>query len=854
MSPRPAQIPFYSAVTGTLTDTTTLDAAYWYDNLRQPVQFHQVITTALTAGHRLFLEASPHPVLTPAITDTIDTAQATATAAGTLRRNQPGPAQFTTAIATVHAHGATPAWDTLYPPATPPVPLPTYPFQHQPYWLHPTTPGSPENEDTTETQFWAAMEHATALAENLEPPDEHKTSVWKEALGALAAWRRRHRERSVLDSWCYRITWAPVISTANPKLSGTWLLLTHTTNAQHELVELCAQALRTHGAHVVLVAFDAIDREVLAQRLAAAGEPQVAGMLSLLALTSDEYPGHPAVSLGAAATFALMHAAEDAKIGGPLWSITQGAVSVTENEIQPSMAQVWGYGRAAALDQPQRWGGLIDVPLTVDRHFATSLCTALEGRSGEDQIAIRSSGMYARRLAHAPLPKLGAVQAWKPHGTVLVTGGTAGAGPHVARWLARQGAEHLVLSERPGHEGPGPAELKAELAALGAQVTVITCDLRERESLQQLLNGIPSATPLNTVIHTEGFGRPSPDCGSDQDQFARTIAERIDDTVLLEELLHGQSLEAFVLFASTAGVWGSGGQGAYAAANSCLEALAARGRAHGLPATLIAWGPWGGAGTSAQAAEKYEHLQRSGFLQMDPEVAVSALSRSVAYKETMLVVADIDWQRFTPIFNSRRSSPLLMDLPEVKKVLATTEDTQDSLAATNVRQRLSGLSKDEQQRTLLEIICSTIAIVLRHQEPAEIEPGRAFRDLGFDSLTAVELRDHLHAATGLRLTPGLVFDHPTPIALATYLRKEITLYQMATDQSVIANLEKLETSFAATPPDEESHEIIVRRLQDILFKLQGSATRAKGDESDLSARIDAATDDEIFDIIDNQLK
>ena len=142
LHPRPAQIPFYSAVTGTLTDTTTLDAAYWYDNLRQPVQFSQVITTALAAGHRLFLETSPHPVLTPAITAIIDTTTLPATAAGTLRRNQPGPAGLTTALAHAHTRGTTPRWDTLFPAATPPMPLPTYPFQHQPYWLRaPAAPG-----------------------------------------------------------------------------------------------------------------------------------------------------------------------------------------------------------------------------------------------------------------------------------------------------------------------------------------------------------------------------------------------------------------------------------------------------------------------------------------------------------------------------------------------------------------------------------------------------------------------------------------------------------------------------------------------------------------------------------------
>ena len=141
LHPRPAQIPFYSAVTGTLADPATLNAAYWYDNLRHPVQFAKAITTALADGHRLFIEASPHPVLTPAITTTIDTTTHPATATGTLRRHQPAPAELATALATAHAHGATPHWHTLLPASTPTLPLPTYPFQHQPYWLH--TPAAP---------------------------------------------------------------------------------------------------------------------------------------------------------------------------------------------------------------------------------------------------------------------------------------------------------------------------------------------------------------------------------------------------------------------------------------------------------------------------------------------------------------------------------------------------------------------------------------------------------------------------------------------------------------------------------------------------------------------------------------
>ncbi|HEX4701955.1 MAG TPA: type I polyketide synthase, partial [Pseudonocardiaceae bacterium] len=339
-----------------------------------------------------------------------------------------------------------------------------------------------------------------------------------------------------------------------------------------------------------------------------------------------------------------------------------------------------------------------------------------------------------------------ATRSWQPSGTVLITGGTGALGGHVARWLAGAGAEHLVLASRRG-EAP---ELAEELRALGVRVTVAACDVADRAALAALIEAVG---PIRSVVHAAGLAQ-SPDA-------------KIAGAANLHALFGDRELDAFVLFSSIAGVWGSGGQSGYAAGNGYLDGLARQRRAAGLTATSVAWGPWAGGGMlAAEGAE--DHLRRRGLAPLQPDLAIAALQQALDLDETTVTVADVDWARFAPGFTAARPSPLLSDLPEVRQALKTPAPQDNSLAA-----RLRTLAPAEQERELLELVRGEAAVALGHAGPDAVAPDRAFRDLGFDSLTAVDLRNRLIAATGLALPATLVFDYPAAGVLATHLRDEL---------------------------------------------------------------------------------
>jgi hypothetical protein len=258
-------------------------------------------------------------------------------------------------------------------------------------------------------------------------------------------------------------------------LSGTWLVVT----PAGDLAERCVRAMESRGARVAVIEVPAgqAGRETLAA--AVSGIPGLCGVVSLLGPDQTPVPGHPAVTAGLAATLALVQALGDAGTDAPLWLLTRGAVAAgTTATPDPVQAQVWGLGLVANQECPDRWGGLIDLPPVLDERAAARLCGVLAG-CGEDQVAIRDAGIMARRLTRAPLPR-GAGDRWVPRGSVLITGGTGAIGGHVARWLARNGAPHLVLASRSGPAAPGAAALAADLAMAGSQVTVSCCDLAER--------------------------------------------------------------------------------------------------------------------------------------------------------------------------------------------------------------------------------------------------------------------------------------------------------------------------------------------------------------------------------------
>ena len=508
--------------------------------------------------------------------------------------------------------------------------------------------------------------------------------------------------------------------------------------------------------------------------VAEAGEP-VAGIVSLLAL--DEVPAaeHPVVSRGLTATLALVQALGDAGVYAPLWVLTRGAVATVAGGplTSPVQAQAWGLGRVAGVEHYDRWGGLIDLPPVLNERAAARLATVLAG-CGENQVAIRAAGIMARRLARAslaPAPLARDGGSWAPAGSVLVTGGTGALAGHVARWLAERDAPRVVLASRSGAGAPGVAPLAADLAAAGTGTEVIACDVAERVQVAALLTWIGADGPaLSAVFHTAGILDDGVLDGLSTGRLATVLAAKAGGAAHLDELTRGLDLEQFVLFSSAAATFGGAGQGNYAAANAYLDALAQHRAAQGLPALSVAWGPWAAGVAQASEAVK-QRLRRGPLPEMDPGLAIKALGQAMEGPDSLLGVMDVDWAQFA-------SSPgaFVRDLPDVvaaAEELARNPGAGAGLDEGELVRRLAALPARDQVRAMTDLIRATAAAVLGHASDNAVESDRAFSDLGFDSLTSLEMRQQMNAATGLRLPATLLFDYPTSAVLAEYLRGEL---------------------------------------------------------------------------------
>ncbi|WP_433335341.1 type I polyketide synthase [Spirillospora sp. CA-294931] len=606
----------------------------------------------------------------------------------------------------------------------------------------------------------------------------------------------------------YRVTWRPIGDVAAPRLTGTWLVLGETG---------LARELERHGA-TVIEAPAHTDRETFADLIAKARvESAIDGVLS-----EQDLPG----------TLALVQALGDAEVEAPLWCATRGAVSVGGSDPLRSVEQapVWGLGRVVGLEHPSRWGGLVDLPESLDERAGARLCAVLAG-GAESEVAVRSSGVHARRLVRSP--DVGAPE-WEPRGTVLITGGTGALGAHVARWAAANGADRLVLTSRRGMAAPGAADLADELRGLGADVEVAACDAADRDALARLLQ----RTPPDAVIHAAGVSDGGVLSRMTPDDLERVAAAKVAGAVNLDELLADAPLDAFILFSSIAGVWGNAGQGAYAAANAHLDALAQDRRARGLPATALAWGPWDGGGMADDPALK-DRLRRDGLPLLRPEPAIRAMRAAVASGEAVSVVVDVDWPRFVAALPAGRPTALIGDLPEV--AAAVRDAAPPVVAEEPLRERLSRLPEADRDRALLTLVRTEVAAVLGHESADDVAPSRAFTDLGFTSLGALELRNRLNQVTGERLPATMIFDHPTPAGLAAFLRSRLVPAGPAPVPSVLAGLDQLEAAINAAAPDEELREAVQRRLRALL---RGFGDGSPGGEPD------DASDEELFEFLD----
>jgi pimaricinolide synthase PimS1 len=752
-----ADLTFTAPVVPLVADGDFTDPERWVAHVREPVRFGETAARLREAGAGIVVEIGPDAVLSAMIGEVLPDVPAVSVA----RRGRDDVETLVAAVGQLHAAGVRVDWPAFYAgTGARRVPLPTYAFQHEWFWPSAAPAAAPGGE-TADAEFWAAVDRGDVggLAARLDVDGTSLGAV----LPALSSYRRARHEESLVDRWRHRATWVPVTAGRSAAPAGSWLVVVPAAPAGDPWIATVAGYF---GAEP-LVLDPSLDRAATAQLL---GDRAVTGVLSLLALDEAGFPGVPA---GLTATATLLQALGDAGIDAPLWCATRDAVAVSPGDpvARPAQAAVWGLGRAAALELPRRWGGLVDLPAELDAEVPRRLAAALTGTDGEDQLAIRAAGLFGRRVVAAP----GAGPRSRPAGsggTTLITGGTGALGAATARLLARTGRTHLLLLSRRGADAPGAAELRDELVELGAEVTLAACDAADRDALAAVLAGIPEDRPLTEVVHTAGVLDDGVLDTLTPERFEAGHRAKVTAAIHLHELTRTADLANFVLFSSVAGTFGSAGQAGYAAANATLDALAEHRRGLGLAATSVAWGPWAGAGMLAPDPGVAERARRGGLEPLDPDRAAAALERVLAHDETTVVLADIDWTRYAPVLAGLRQSPLLSGIPAAKDVLAAMRAGAPR-GDEELRTRLAAVPEHDRLDFLLGLLLEQVALVLGHSGTGGVAPDRAFRDLGFDSLTAVELRNTLALATGLDLPPSLVFDHPTPEILTRHLLGEL---------------------------------------------------------------------------------
>ncbi len=802
------KLPVISNLTGEpLSGEQLSDPGYWSEHARAPVRFMDSVSWLAGMDVRTFLELGPDGGLSAQCRQVLDElrcddealSDGTASrpqALPTLRREGSEPRALVGALSQLWVRGVQVDWGALFGSTSArKVELPTYPFQRRRHWIETSTPRSGGDgaavsvTSGVDGDLWSAVEAGDLgrLAETLGVEASPSGGSLEELLPTLDAWRRERLARSKIDDMRYRLDWKPVPEPLARSLHGSWLVAVGSDWRRDSSAVAIVQALERHGADVVPLELDmpcveraCLQRDAIRAKLTdalahmngddgAIGSAPV-GVLSLLAMSDGASHLEQGISRGLAATLSLVQALGELELEGRLWIATRGAVAVDASEPahDPVQGLVWGLGRVIGWEYPQLWGGLIDLPNELDERSAGRLCGALGGATHENQLALRVTGLRGRRVVRAPIGSHSSPTPWRPHGTVLLTGGTGAIGTHVAYWLANMGAEHLVLASRSGEHAPGAKELVAELAEQGTRVTVAVCDVSDRGAVEGLLSSIGDDPPLSAIFHAAGASRGEWLRSVTDEQLPPTLAPKVQGAMHLHELTQHLDLQAFVLFSSITSIFGSAKLGVYSAGNAFLDALAQHRRARGLVATSISWSSWAGEG---MAGDEEELSARAGLRSMSPDLTIKALAQVLDRDEAHTMVGDIQWDRTAPVFTLAHLGPLIGDLPDMKTALAeqTGVEGVEEARAGSFSQRLARMPGEQRRQAVLELVLSELASIMGRPASEPVSPEQDFVELGFDSVTVMGLRARLEFASGCQLPPTTIFDYPSADALAGYL-------------------------------------------------------------------------------------
>jgi NAD(P)-dependent dehydrogenase (short-subunit alcohol dehydrogenase family)/SAM-dependent methyltransferase/acyl carrier protein len=503
---------------------------------------------------------------------------------------------------------------------------------------------------------------------------------------------------------------------------------------------------------------------------------------------------------------ALVAARSDAR----LWVVTRDAMAAAPNDAARGAVQAaaWGLGRVVALEQPEVWGGLIDVADDGDLHrTAARIVQRLDSSHVEDQVALRPGGTFVARLASAG-PMRAAPAEFRRDATYLVTGGTGGVGLLIAGEMARLGAGHLVLVSRsgvpardrwddvePGTEGHRQVTALREIEALGTAVTVQTADITAPDQVSALMDVLRGLSPLRGVVHAAAHIETGRVRDLSLDRMATMLRPKVTGTWLLDRATRDADLDFFVLFSSTAGVFGATDLAHYAAANVFLDSFAHARTAAGRPAVSIAWGTWAQIRGSDDA---HRSIDRGGLKIMPRERTLEAFRRLARPACPQLVFADVDWGTLKPLYETRRRRPIF-DEVGARPVPQTTPGP----APVGVRERLQQARPNERRAVLLAHVRQEAAQVLGLQ-PTQVDPRKGLFDLGMDSLMSVDLKGRLEASLGVRMPTTLTFNYPSVGAITDYVDGLLPEAPDGAETTTIAAAEAAAAPGGADPDPDES--------------------------------------------------
>jgi len=706
----PGQIPLVSNVMGRPVSPGELGApGYWRRHAREAVRFREGMESLRGLGIDVFVEVGPNATLLGLGKACLGEGPGWLSS---LRKGKDDLEQMLDVLGHLYVRGHALDWRKVDPePARRKVVLPRYPWRRQRHWALPEA------------------------APTKSPPTGGEA-------GAL-----------------YGLEWQPSPRPVPSKDSapGTWLLLRDRGGVADRLA---AHIEAQGGACVKVEGIPPADGAALAG---------YAGVVVLSGLDVEGVEG-PGARDACLALTSLLRALEDApEAKGRLWAVTRGAWRET-----PSQAALWGLGRTLALESPRHWGGLIDLGPDVG---VERLWEELRAPDGEDQVLLQGERRSVARLVKREPPTSQPLSV-RAEATYLLTGGQGVLGLELARELVNRGARHLVLTSRNafpersrwdelqgrGDELAGRIATVRELEEAGAEVWLAQADVSWRDAMEMLLERMRATMPpLRGIIHAAAVSVKARGRELDADMLGRVLAPKAEGAWNLHDLTREEPLDFFVLFSSVASVWGSAGEGAYAAANAFLDALAAHRRAQGLVATSINWGLWEGEG--AGTAQDRHWLESVGLGAMSRASGREWWARLVGAGVSNAVVANVRWERLRPLLEARGPRPLLERLPR-GEALAKEPVPAETSARAPWRDAGTPSARREALRTLVH---ETVSRTLGVAPDASSDDARGFHELGLDSIMAVELKASLEKSLGLMLPATLAFNYPSVRALTEHL-------------------------------------------------------------------------------------